>query len=453
MIDRRKMKNKYPVILALAVVFILLAPSLVSANRGMIVVGPREVGLQESGQNAIVAWNGDEEIIILSTDAKSSESTLVLEVLPLPSNPATVEEGSFDSFTKLTEIINEKVRAIREEGLPKSLGRDAVTPGIEITFHKKLGAHDVTVVKVNDLNHFINWVENFTTEMGFEHTEISPEFENSVAGYLNRDIKFFVFDVIESSEDKQSIKPLIYKFSTDFLYYPLEITATSDAGWSRSEVNIFLITKGIIKEDVVEDINLLPRTGFYYGIELSEEELKEISPEVADLFGSAYVMNAYYSGKLNQLNRDLVVYKQDIHVPTFFDKISRTLSASLVFQFVSEAGEGFTEDVPILEKVFLAILLCSFIVGIPSVVFITAKPLGKLTRNLFLERKALPKEKGKRSSTSYSLLSYVVSGTFVAILLLLLSSTFWIAILTVIIFAIIGFSMMVFLLTKLFGKQ
>ncbi|MEA1957851.1 MAG: DUF2330 domain-containing protein, partial [Euryarchaeota archaeon] len=410
------MKNKYLVILALALFFILLAPSLVSANRGMVVVGPREVSLQESGQNAIVAWNGDEEIIILSTDAKSSESTLVLEVLPLPSNPTTVEEGSFDSFTKLTEIINKKVRAIREEGMTKSLGRDAVTPGVEITFHKKIGAHDVTVVKVNDLNHFINWVENFTTEMGFSPTEISSEFENSVAGYLNRDINFFVFDVIETSEDKQSIKPLIYRFKSDFLYYPLEITAASDAGWSRSEVNIFLITKGIIKEDIVEDINLWPRTGFYYGIELSEEELKEISPEVADLFSSAYVMNTYYSGKLNRLNKDLVVYKQDIHIPTFFDKISRTLSASLVFQFVSEAGEGFTEDVPILEKVFLAILLCSFIVGIPSVVFITAKPIGKLTRKY-------------KSSASYSWLSYVVSGTFVAILLLLLSSTFWIAIL------------------------
>ena len=432
------MKNKYRVILALALVFILLAPSLVSANKGMIVVGPREVSLQESGQNAIVAWNGDEEIIILSTDAKSSESTLVLEVLPLPSNPTTVEEGSFDSFTKLTEIINKKVRAIREEGMTKGLGRDAVTPSIEITFHKKIGAHDVTVVKVNDLNHFINWVENFTTRICFEQTEISSEFENSVAGYLNRDIKFFVFDVIETSEDKQSIKPLIYKFKSDFLYYPLEITATSDAGWSRSEVNIFLITKGIIKEAVVEDTNLWPRTGFRYGIELNEKELKKISPEVADLFSSAYVMNAYYSGKLSRLDKDLVVYKRDIHIPTFFDKISQTLSAFLVLQFVPETVDSFTEDFPIWVKVFLAILLCSFIVGIPSVVFITAKPLGKLTRKY-------------KSSASYSWLSYVVSGTFVAILLL--SSTFWIAILIVVIFAIIGFSMMVFLLTKLFGKR
>jgi len=421
------MGNKY----LLALVFIFLALSLVSANRGMIVIGPKEVSLQESGQNAIVAWNGNEEVIILSTDAKSSESTLVLEVLPLPSNP-TVKEGSFDSFTKLTEIINEKLRAIRDQKMAEGFSRGTKAPGIEITFHKKLGAHDVTVVKVNDLDHFMNWVENFTTEMGFEHTKISSKFENTVASYLNRDIKFFVFDVIESSEDKQSIKPLIYRFKSDFLYYPLEITATSDAGSSRSEVNIFLLAKGIIKEDVVEDINLLPRTGFHYNIELSEEELKEISPEVADLFSSAYVMNAYYYGPLNKLNKDLVVYKQDIHIPTFFDKISQTISASLVFQFVSEAKEDITEDVPILEKVFLTIVLFSFIAGIPSVVFLVAKPISKLTRK-------------------YKSSSYVVSGIFVAILLL--SSTFWVAIPIIFIFAIIGFSMMVFLVTKLLKER
>jgi len=414
------MKNKY----LLALIFILLALSSVSANRGMIVIYPREVSVQESGQNAIVAWNGNEEVIILSTDAKSSESTLVLEVLPLPSNP-TVEEGSFDSFTKLTEIINEKIR--RDQKMAEGFSRGTKAPGIEITFHKKLGAHDVTVVKVNDLNHFMNWVENFTTEMGFEHTEISSEFKNTVAGYLNRDIRFFVFNVIEASEDKQSIKPLIYRFKSDFLYYPLEITATSDIGSSRSEVNIFLLAKGIIKGDVVEDINLLPRTGFYYNIELSEEELKEISPEIADLFSSAYVMNAYYYGSLNRLNKDLVVYKQDVHIPTFFDKISQTISGSLVFQFVSEARKDITEDVPILEKVLLVIVLFSFIAGIPSVVFIAAKPINKLTR--------------KYKS------SHIVSGLFVVILLL--SSTFWVAIPIIFIFAIIGFSMIVFLMTKL----
>jgi hypothetical protein len=412
----------------------------------MIVVGPREVSLEESGQNAIVAWNGNEEVIILSTDVKSSESTLVLEVLPLPSNPTKVEEGNFDSFTKLTEIVNKKVRAIREQ--MKALGRlgrgvkapIVEIPGVEITFHKKIGAHDVTVVKVNDLDYFINWVKDFTVSKGFKYAEISPEFRNTVANYLNRNIKFFVFDVIETGKDKQSIKPLIYRFKTDFLYYPLEITATSDAGLSNSKVNIFLIAKGIIDITAVRNTNLWPRTGFEYPIELSEKELKEISPEIADLFSSAYVMNAFYSGPLISLNTDLVVYQQDIYIPTFFDKISQSISASLVFQYVSEIlEETFTGYAPIWVNVLLAIILFSFIVGIPSVIFIITKLIKKLMRKYNLE------------SFGYSLLAYVVST--IIIVPLLLSSAIWLAIPVLIIFTIIGFSIIVFLVIKFLKKH
>ncbi|MDI6858931.1 MAG: DUF2330 domain-containing protein [Methanocellales archaeon] len=161
---------------------------------------PREVHLDESGQNAIIAWNGNEEVIILSTDVKSSESAIVLRILTLPSNPTKVEEGSFDSFTKLIEIINKKVRAIREREMYGVLGK-VEAPGVGITFHEKIGAHDVTIVKVNDLDHFIDWVKDFTVSKGFEY-----------------------------SETKQTVNPLVYRFESDFLYYPLEITAFSDVG-------------------------------------------------------------------------------------------------------------------------------------------------------------------------------------------------------------------------------
>ena len=332
---RKTFMNKNIKYLALLlVIFILLTPSFVYANKGMMIIGPQDINLQESGQNAIVAFNGNEEVIILSTDAKSSESTLVLEVIPLPSNPEKVEEGSFDSFTKLIEIIKEKVRTI-ERGMNKGLvAPQAAPPGVEITFHKKIGAHDLTIVKVNDLDDFIDWVKNFTSGKGFEYKEISPEFKNAVANYLNRDIKFFVFDVIETGRDRKSIKPLIYRFKTDFLYYPLEITATSDAGWSSSKVNIFLIAKGVIDEEKITNINLWPVTGFEYEyrIELTEKELKEVSPEIANLFSSAYVMNAYYEGTLDYLNEDLVVYKKDIHIPAFFEKIQIIYSRYIIFR-------------------------------------------------------------------------------------------------------------------------
>ena len=73
------------------------------------IIGPPQIYIQEKAQNAIVAWNGFEEVLILSVDIQSSESTKVLRVIPLPSNPSEVKEGSFESFTKLQEIINDKL--------------------------------------------------------------------------------------------------------------------------------------------------------------------------------------------------------------------------------------------------------------------------------------------------------------------------------------------------------
>jgi hypothetical protein len=314
----------------------------------MVVVGPK-VTLEEPGQNAIVAWNGREEIIVLSTNVKSSKSTLVLEVLPLPSNPE-VKEGSFDSFKKLVELISKK-GVVRQK--PLGMGAKAkAKAGVEITFHQKIGAHDLTAVKVNDLNHFMDWVENFTKSKGFEG-KVSPGFRGAVANYLSRDIKFFVFDFIEAGRDEKSVKPLIYRFKTDFLYYPLEITAYSDVGPSSSEVNVFLIAKGRIDESVIRRASLWPMAGFDYNIELSEKELEEVSPEIAELFSSAYAMYVYFDGELVNLNKDLIVHQQDVHVPTFFDKISQRIS-SLISPFL------FMVALPLL---FILTFTIGFVVG------------------------------------------------------------------------------------------
>ena len=134
---------------------------------------------------------------------------------------------------------------------------------------------------------------------------------------MNRNIDHFVFDVIETNESSQTINPLIYRFKSDYLYYPLEITATSDAGWSSSRVNVFLIAKGIVNQTVIRDAKLYPRVGFgEYSIELTRDELREVSPELEDLFKSdPFVMNVQYSGPLNTLNKDLIVYQQGISEP------------------------------------------------------------------------------------------------------------------------------------------
>ena len=297
---------------------ILIFP-LVFANKGGYSLGPPDIVVEESAQNAIVAWNGNEEVLILSTNVKSSESTLVLEFIPLPSTPSKVEEGSFESFTKIAELFNEKTEAEQYKtfGAMSAAKGDSRAPGVEVTFHKKVGAHDVTVVKVNDLDYFIDWIKDFTESKGFEYQELSYEFKETIASYLYRNINFFVFDVIEVDPSGKSIKPLVYRFESDFLYYPLEITSTSAFGNSDSEVSVFLIANGQIDTKITRHAKLYQDSrGYRKEIIFNGFELQEVSPEVASLFGgifgSAHVMKVNYNGNLKYLNKDLVVEIQHI---------------------------------------------------------------------------------------------------------------------------------------------
>lgn len=280
--------------LALVLLFILgLLFTPVLANKGSIVVGPEHISVEETGQKAIVAWNGTEEVIILSTDMKSSQSAVVLEVIPLPSNPA-VTQGNSQSFVTLTQLLNEKT---------KKRG-DKYGGGVEITFHQKIGAHDVTVVQVSDVDDFLEWVTQFTQDKGLSNIDISADFKQVVSSYLEREITYFVFDVIEVNQSVRSIQPLVYQFESSYLYYPLEITAFSDVGASFSEVTLFLITGSINVQSIEEQY---PEMVFSEPVVCTGEELHQVSPEIGALFGgSAVVITAFYAGPLDGLTNDIV---------------------------------------------------------------------------------------------------------------------------------------------------
>jgi len=71
----------------LAGFLILISPILVLADGGMH-IWPPTVYLDQSAQNAIVAWNGEEEVLILSADIESSDTATVWIMVALPSNPS-----------------------------------------------------------------------------------------------------------------------------------------------------------------------------------------------------------------------------------------------------------------------------------------------------------------------------------------------------------------------------
>jgi|GEM_PF-3814427 hypothetical protein len=57
----------------------------------------------------MIAWNGLEEILLLSTDMRASETARVLEVLPLPSEPKA-KKGGVEALRRAAALINRKIR-------------------------------------------------------------------------------------------------------------------------------------------------------------------------------------------------------------------------------------------------------------------------------------------------------------------------------------------------------
>ncbi len=293
------------------------------ADRGMVPIG--DVSVYGPGQKAIIAWNGDEEIMILSTDVSASGDSQVLEILPLPSEPK-VEKGDFASFEQVNRLIEEHFPRQWWDGFRKGV----LTPGegVEIIFHEKIGAHDITVVKAGDSAELVMWAESFLRDAGIEHQISSAKLESLVDDYIARDIEYFVFDLIEVTSEPKSIEPIVYRFDSDSLYYPLKISTLAQ-GWT--DINLFLLTPQPVSLYWLPPGSELPRgleMGKFYGergtqpiqFKLTKEELAFINKDIAGLLeGDAWLTAMAYHGDLAGLTRDLIIGRISPDAKLLFD--------------------------------------------------------------------------------------------------------------------------------------
>ena len=192
--------------------------------------------IYEPAQNAVIAWNGKEEILVLSTDLKASKPTRVLEVLPLPSEPI-VTRGDSAIFGKFNEMILRELRISWYSGKGSGGTREETDQAAEVTFHEKIGAHDISVVHVLDSGYFEQWINDYFKKQGAGPKKISPVLMATIDQYLLDGHHWFVFDVVELGLQLKSNDAIQYRFATDKFYYPMRISAT-DSG----ETNISLIT-------------------------------------------------------------------------------------------------------------------------------------------------------------------------------------------------------------------
>jgi len=290
--------------------FLMLLPILVvSADRGMIPVLP-DVSVYEPGQKAIIAWNGHEEILILSTDVFSKNDTITLEILPLPSIPNKIEKASFESFNAVQELIWFHLPLRSEYGNE--------TDDVKVIFHEKIGMHDITVVEANNVSELVGWVDEFLVQNGIDQEVSLSDFESVLEEYMSRGFEVYALDLVELSSEQKSVEPILYQFNTTFLYYPLLITSPLEG---EGKITLFLLAEGIVEDGYYPLTEAHYR---YYGLDLSEpirfrvskEELSTIDQRIAELFENEAWMTALtYEGSLGVLTEDVMTSKI-LYIPT-----------------------------------------------------------------------------------------------------------------------------------------
>ena len=227
---------------ALLAILIIFAPALY-ADRGVIPFKP-SVKIFEPTQRAIIAWNGQEEILLLSTDLQASQPTAVLEVLPLPSEPI-VKKGDVEVFKRATTLINSKLARKQALGADsvKRNGEAAHAPSGEVTFHQKIGPHDISVTHVLHSRGFISWVEKYLKSAGVDNPIIPESIKVSVTEYLADGFSWFVFDVIDLDEFLKTNDAIQYRFATQSLFYPMRISRTGEGSTS---VELLILTPRLL---------------------------------------------------------------------------------------------------------------------------------------------------------------------------------------------------------------
>lgn len=307
-------------------------------NRGMMPFNSW-VDVFEPKQRALIAWDGYEEILTLSTDLYTSEATQVLEIMPLPSEP-TVSAKDIDLFHRLNELINTLIgwhTAAKDPGRSVSLGQPG--PAGEVTFHEQIGAHDISVTHLLYQDGFMQWAEDYLHSAGMSAPHIPPDLAAIVQEYIDEGFNWFVFDVVSTLPKVRTNEPIQYRFKTIKLYYPLRITRTAHG---ETEIELYVLSRwhpnflasGIARERIrftlkgntwqnpgfdARDVAFLRRLHLIPPEEIDHSQgwlvhkwqLLELDEEIAEFFErypEVWLQPWRISGDLQLFDRDLLAY-------------------------------------------------------------------------------------------------------------------------------------------------
>jgi len=286
-------------------IIILLSVAFTMACRADMGSIPFKKGVRiiEPSQDAIIAWNGKEQLLYLQTSLAASEETKVLEVMPLPSKP-TVEATEMEVFTRCRTLLPRVV--VRDSGGADPFGGSGDLPAARVVEQKMIGAHDIRTVELLDSGRFSAWV---TAEFGKSNAGLEvPEPLLAVIGEYAKDgYRWFLFDVVDVKQEIAKKTPLRIRFETDMLYYPMRITRTEKG---HTTVSLSVLTNVLFNK---EDCIGIPRGSIRVParpIAISGAGVKWIDPPLFELLGRPQAVQLRtweISGEIDSFEKDLLI--------------------------------------------------------------------------------------------------------------------------------------------------
>jgi len=175
-----------------------------------------------------------------------------------------------------------------------------------VTFHKKIGAHDISVTHLLNAQGFVDWVVEYLAKQGATENIISSEMRKLIDDYTAEGFVWFVFDIVSLSQETATNEPIQYRFKTERLFYPLKITKT---GKGTTSVELLILTPRLLNRFPglpIGGINLR-----HDPITITQEELKELNVDMYEIMHDHEKLRLriwQIEGDLSSFESDLIAY-------------------------------------------------------------------------------------------------------------------------------------------------
>ena len=262
----------------------------------VITTNPDNVLIQPY-QIAAISWENNYEVMLLGTSIYAYQKDAGVQILPLPSVPS-VELGNTDSLKKIVEMYQEAYQEYYE--IPHGS-----TESITVIFEKVLGPHHLMCLRVEEENfvdHLVNYARTYNINITIKQSQL-----RILADYVARGYKYFLVDIVDVSNRTNLIQPLIIKFKTDHIWFPLYI---SSSYYGYTHIYILIITRKIprIPRTISREFNVKRKI-------ISRQDIVNIDKRLLEPFMFGY----YFMATFLQKDGFAFELEYDIEIREFYE--------------------------------------------------------------------------------------------------------------------------------------